>query len=67
MIISGDENSITLQDGIMYIAKKINCDDKCNECSFVNIPTAKCHLIPCCSYERKDCENVVFGKNNGKT
>ena len=57
---SDDENTITLDDGRVFEAKKQKPHNFCNWCSFLTESENVCCEIKCTPKERKDGQKVYF-------
>lgn len=58
--VSEDQNTITLDDGAVFVAVDAIHEDDCKGC---DIPgTGACHITPCTSYYRKDSKTKIFIK-----
>ena len=61
MIISDDQNTITLDDGTVLVAKE---QDGCDGCVLLTRkhPAIRCSFLLCCAPMRKDRRNMIFIK-----
>ena len=70
MTMSDDENTVTLDDGTVLVAKQ-QCDkESCAGCYFFESgdDSLTCEGLSCIGYDRQDGRDIIFvkeGDNNG--